>query len=331
MDVLVAEDDALVSLEEALAFIDGYDIHDQSLTETLAPVHSPPLDVYHQITPSELLTPKAVKPATTSNPKRAKPRRKSSESSSSQDENRPRSDEPEALRVHPLDCSNERELKFRHSENRRRNLKCNAEASILCGETSTASMSEKGSQKEFEELEAVVQRIFSESRSTFTTTAQAPAISCDVRIKHDAKRGKIVVEEASDILWKELTTYHDYPDKVLQYMQKFDELEHTVFVVAERMVLPTTKGCLFRDEGWMNVTQSESEPGVSVVELLVQFYMERDDRIDVSPENLSYAQNVVMGSLSNTFLRCFQAQQNALMEKAGPITAKALQKSSVIV
>lgn len=90
MDVLVVEDDNLVSLEKSLAFIDGCDFQGQSFTDDLmgnVSIHSTPLDVFSQITPSELLTPKASKvTVSTVTKKRSKPQRKLSEASSSQDE-----------------------------------------------------------------------------------------------------------------------------------------------------------------------------------------------------------------------------------------------------
>ncbi|KAL4145115.1 hypothetical protein PRNP1_012849 [Phytophthora ramorum] len=214
------------------------------------------------------------------------------------------------------------------------------------------------------ELEATVKRLYVESKSKFTRTNQCPAISCDMKIKHDARRGKLIefvtttpmscsVGEANEILWKELTTFREYPDKVykymkgtkpntheknfvlclrspsgvlelngLQYMEKFEEVDRTVFVAAERMLLPT-KGFKFRVECWMTVTPSTTDSSSSVVEIVVQLYIDRDDGLAASVQDISDAQNIVMGSLSNTFRKAFQAQQNALMEKAGRIKVPA--------
>lgn len=65
MEVLVAEDDA---------FIDGYEVTDQSLTETLAPS-----SLLGDITSADPVTPKAATVKRTAR-KRAKPQRKASES-----------------------------------------------------------------------------------------------------------------------------------------------------------------------------------------------------------------------------------------------------------
>jgi len=87
MDVLVAEDDNPVSLEEALAFIDACDVNGQVFPDALgimAPACSAAFDPLQQMTPAELLTPKAPTPQPKQ--KQATPRRKLSESSSQGDQ-----------------------------------------------------------------------------------------------------------------------------------------------------------------------------------------------------------------------------------------------------
>jgi hypothetical protein len=80
------------------------------------------------------------------------------------------------------------------------------------------------------ELEKRVQQMYQEADAKFKTSSQSPGISCDMRIKHDARRGKMVefvtttpmvcsVDEASDILWKELTMYREYPDKEYKFVR----------------------------------------------------------------------------------------------------------------
>lgn len=81
MEVLVAEDDVFMSLEEALAFIDGCEVQDQSPTETLVE-NGPRHSLSEVVTPAELLRVNS-KPTTR---RRPKPQRKTSESSSSSDD-----------------------------------------------------------------------------------------------------------------------------------------------------------------------------------------------------------------------------------------------------
>lgn len=59
----------------------------------------------------------------------------------------------------------------------------------------------------------------------------------------------------------------------LQYMQKFEEVDHTICAVAARMLHPT-KNLQFRDECWMTVTSSGPDSSASVVEIFLQLYME---------------------------------------------------------
>ncbi|KAL3670963.1 hypothetical protein V7S43_004148 [Phytophthora oleae] len=456
MDILVAEDDSLVSLEEALAFIDGCEISDNSFTQAL--VGGSPVDFF---TPSELLPAKPVDlkvPVSPAPKKRVKPQRKLSESSSSQDDKatkrrRVRSAassstrlqqrkraELQALREQAQELETQVELLKRNkflpgdvalepvddkslkknpanwhdaaieqykerlvSEKTNRRLKSilgnqervngalntllqkrsvlNGMDYVLSLQSGVGNLLSEASENEpvvdkrqhiLKELEELVQCIYKRYKARFTATTQAPAISCDMRVKHDDKRGKMIefvtttpmacsTDEATKILWKELTTYRDYPGKTykymkgtkpntheknfvmsvkspsgvielngLQFMQKFEDLDRTVFIVAEHMFLPT-KGLHFRDECWMTVTPSESGQSASVVEIFLQLYMERDDGLQVSSEDVAYAQNIVMGSLSNTFRKFFQAQQNALMEKAGRVTLPSASIPSIIV
>ncbi|OWY95596.1 hypothetical protein PHMEG_00034358 [Phytophthora megakarya] len=473
MDILVAEDDNLVSLEEALAFIDGCDSHDQNLTDTLAglvPMHNSPVDLFSQITPSELLSPKAaIKTKTTR--KRANTQRKFSESSSSQDEKstkkqRTRSAassstrlqqrkraELQALREQAQELETQVELLKKNkflpgdvvleldaemsaaddallvkeststppsnwhemaiaqykerlvSEKTNRRLKSilanqekvngalsgllqkrsvlngmdyvlsaqvGIENTLLSSENSKDEPLAEDNKAVLTELEERVQRLYKEFKSQFTATSQSLAITCDMKVKQDPIKGKMIEfitstpmscceEEASEIMWKELTMYRDYPYKTynymkgakpntheknfvmnvrspsgmvelngLQFMQRFEEEDRTVFIIAERMTLPA-KGAQFRDECWITVTPSESTPNTSVVEIFLKLYMDQDGKQESNPEDTAYAQNVVMSSLSNTFRKCFQTQQNMLMEKAGRVTMPCVPTHSIAV
>ncbi|KAJ8535107.1 hypothetical protein ON010_g13631 [Phytophthora cinnamomi] len=446
MEILVADDDAFVSLEEVLAFIDGCEAQDQAYRRPWpeAPCTS---------------TPVSARPATR---KRSKPQRTTSESSSSADTKpvkKPRTRsaassstrlqqrkraEIQALREQAQDLEAQVELlkknkflpadvalglaagqddgalvvgdviqkppanwhemaivQYRErlvSEKTNRRLKSilenqekvNGALSGLLQKRSVLnrhriselahvllmhrawSLADGDNSKEIlMELEELVQGLYKTWETKFHATTQSPAISCDMRIKQDAQRGKVVefitttplscsVQEASEILWKELTTYRDYPGKVykymkaskpnaheknfvmnarspsgmlelngLQYMQKFEEADRTVFVIAERMIL-ASKNFQFRDECWMTVNPSSAETNASVVEIYLELYMEHEDESQVSPEDFSYAQSSIIGSLGNAFRKFFQAQQNALMEKAGRIVLPTSSKVSVI-
>ncbi|KAF1788558.1 hypothetical protein GQ600_18388 [Phytophthora cactorum] len=435
----VPEDDTLVSLEEALAFIDGSDISDESLTDTL--IHCSPMELFSQITPSELSPPKA--PATTTR-KRFQAQRNLAESSSSQNEKstkkrrirsaassstrlqqRKRA-EIQALREqaqeleaqvellkknkflpgdvgleldgqptgdsgalvnqqkqpanwHEMAIAQYRERLWTSTEAlgaQRHGLRVLDESGmdtttlLSAGDSSDVRPSEVN-KNVVAELEQVVQRMYKEDKFQSKVNKPTPAISCDMRIKHDARRGKMVefvtttpmscsLEDATEIVWKELTTYREYPDKVykcvrdktnsqaknfvmslkspsgtlelngVQYMEKFEEMDQTIFAVAERMVLPT-KSIQYRDECWMTVAPSASDSSVSIVEIFLQLFMERDDGLVACPEDLAYAQNIVMGSLSNTLRKFFQAQQNALMEKAGRVIVAPIDAPGAIL
>ncbi|KAG7389672.1 hypothetical protein PHYPSEUDO_009833 [Phytophthora pseudosyringae] len=450
MDVLVADDDNLVSLEEALAFIDNCDINDYSLTDTL--LGAVP-EQFSQTTPSDQLPPTAPAPPTAR--KRAKPQRKLSESSSSQGEDstkkrRTRSAASSSTRLqqrkraeiqglreqaqeletqvellkktrfppgdavleldaqlsasddgalvakahapnwHELAIAQYKERLVSEKTNRRlKSILSNQEkvngalsgllqkrsvlqgmeyvlstkppldAPLLSSDDSGDAPSCGVTKKTLAELKQVAQRMHKQAKAN--KCKPSPAVSCDMRIKHDARRGKLIefvtttpmscsVEDATELVWKEFTTHHDFfPDRVykgmrcdkpntqaknfvmslrspsglleldgVQYIQKFEALDKTIFALAEWMFLPT-KSLQFQDECWMTVTPLGSN--ASVVEIFLQLYMERDDGVVASPQGLTHAQNIVMGSLSNTLRKICQAQQNTLMEKAGHIIA----------
>ncbi|KAG1692517.1 hypothetical protein DVH05_000257 [Phytophthora capsici] len=304
MDILVAEDDTLVSLEEALSFIDGCDINDQSFTQAL--IGSSPADFF---TPTELKSVELKAPAFPSPKKR---QQKLPESSSSQTNNptkkrRVRSDASSSTRLqqrkreelkmlreqaqelearvellktnkflrddvvvhgvesqkktlswHDIAIDEYKERLVSEKTNRRlKSILKNQEKvngalgtllqkrSVLNGMDyvfsspsgvgnllSVASENEPAAdvgEHIRKELEELVQSIYKRYKTNFKATTQTPAISCDMRVKRDAKRGKIVefvtttpmacgVEEAGEIVWKELTTYRDYPGKTYKYV-----------------------------------------------------------------------------------------------------------------
>ncbi|KAF4315855.1 hypothetical protein JM18_009066 [Phytophthora kernoviae] len=195
-----------------------------------------------------------------------------------------------------------------------------------------------GSKEVITELENAVQRLYQEFKNVNKTKKQTPAISCDMRIKHDARRGKIIefvtttpmtcsVDEASEILWKELTTYREHPDKVYKYMRGYKpNSQEKSFILTLRSPsgMLELNGLQFMQRfEEMDLTPSDAGSNTSLVEIFLQLYMERDDGLEASPDDIAYAQNIVMGSLSNTFRKTFQVQQNALMEKAGRVVVSS--------
>ncbi|RLN47542.1 hypothetical protein BBJ28_00002937 [Nothophytophthora sp. Chile5] len=210
------------------------------------------------------------------------------------------------------------------------------------------------------ELEKLVENLYLDSRTVFKSTLQPPAISCDMQIKQDSRRGKTIefvtttpmacsMQEASDIIWEELTIHREYPDKFYhfnrgsklnsqeksfvmtlrnasgvidvhgrQFMRKFEEKDRIVLVRADRMFL-STQGIQFRCQSWTVITPSESDPQASVVRTFLQLYMERVDGMSPRPEDIVHAQTLVMGSLSSKFRKFFQEHQNTLIEKGGLI------------
>ncbi|RLN86199.1 hypothetical protein BBJ28_00016087 [Nothophytophthora sp. Chile5] len=85
------------------------------------------------------------------------------------------------------------------------------------------------------ELEKLVENLYLDSRTVFESTQQPPAISCDMQIKQDSRRGKTIefvtttpmacsMHDASEIIWEELTTHREYPDKFYHFVSSRVEM-----------------------------------------------------------------------------------------------------------
>ncbi|RLN51347.1 hypothetical protein BBJ29_009044 [Phytophthora kernoviae] len=190
------------------------------------------------------------------------------------------------------------------------------ENSLLSTESPVGPPSTDGADSSNEvitELGNAVQRLYQEFKNIIEFVTTTP-MTCSV-------------DEASEILWKELTTYREHPDKVYKYMRGYKpNSQEKSFILTLRSPsgMLELNGLQFMQRfEEMDLTPSDAGSNTSLVEIFLQLYMERDDGLEASPDDIAYAQNIVMGSLSNTFRKTFQVQQNALMEKAGRVVVSS--------
>ncbi|ETI36631.1 hypothetical protein L914_16642 [Phytophthora nicotianae] len=101
----------------------------------------------------------------------------------------------------------------------------------------------------------------------------------------------------------------------VQLMQKFEDSNRIVFVRTDIMTL-TTEGLRFRDQTWTIITRSDSDPhNASVVRIYEKLFMECQEGFSARPEDMAYAQNVVLKSLSWKLHNCTRQLQDTLVEK----------------
>ncbi|KAG7377224.1 hypothetical protein PHYBOEH_000984 [Phytophthora boehmeriae] len=136
------------------------------------------------------------------------------------------------------------------------------------------------------------------------------------------------MEAAAEIAWKYLTIHRPCPEKWarcirgnqpnsieknwiltlqcqsyvkqvkgVQFLRKFEEPNRIVIVKADLMTL-TDEGLQFRDQCWTIITRSETNPNASVVRVCEQIFVARQDNCSARPEDVEYAQNVVLKNLN---------------------------------
>ncbi|RLN47541.1 hypothetical protein BBJ28_00002930 [Nothophytophthora sp. Chile5] len=173
--------------------------------------------------------------------------------------------------------------------------------------------------------------------------------------KHRGKTAEMIsttpmacpMEMAAALLWKDLNAHRQCPEKWTRYMvgskptslekhwvltlqcqsyvkqvngvqflRKYEEPNRIVFIKADLMTL-TTEGLQFRDQCWAIVTRSETDPlHASVVRVCEQIYMDCQEGFTARPEDLAYAQSVVLRNLSWKLKEHSQQLQDMLVDES---------------
>ncbi|KAG6947887.1 hypothetical protein JG687_00015815 [Phytophthora cactorum] len=154
------------------------------------------------------------------------------------------------------------------------------------------------------------------------------------------------IQEASAILWKDLKTVHEIPDKRYRYLRgskpnsleknfvmklrgqhhdiemngthfsrKFEEARRIVIAKADSVVLPT-QGLEFRSPSWTTITASEADPQhASVVRSYVRIYAEVQPNLSARPEDVKCARDFILNGLTKVMYGCAQKTQNELIQQ----------------
>ncbi|KAL3670953.1 hypothetical protein V7S43_004138 [Phytophthora oleae] len=100
----------------------------------------------------------------------------------------------------------------------------------------------------------------------------------------------------------------------IQLLQKFEEPNRIVLVKTDLMTL-TTEGLQFRNFSWTIITRSETNPQSSVVRIYEEIFLDCQQDFTARPEDITYAQNVVLKNLSWKLHDCTQKLQDALLQR----------------
>ncbi|RLN49697.1 hypothetical protein BBJ28_00005028 [Nothophytophthora sp. Chile5] len=181
-------------------------------------------------------------------------------------------------------------------------------------------------------LEEKVAKLYLDSGCVFKS-GPPPSTSSSMAIKHDKHRGKTAemilttpmacpMEMAAALIWKDLNVHRQCPEKWtryvngVQFLRKYEEPNRIVLIKSDLMTL-TTEGLQFRDQCWTIVTRSETDPlHASVVRVCEQIYMDCQEGFTARPEDLAYAQSVVLRNLSWKLKEHSQQLQDMLVEES---------------
>ncbi|EEY56442.1 uncharacterized protein PITG_09980 [Phytophthora infestans T30-4] len=138
------------------------------------------------------------------------------------------------------------------------------------------------------------------------------------------------IQEASALLWKDLKTIHEIPDKRYRYLRgsKPNSLEKN-FVMKLRgqhhdieingthfsRKFEEARRLEFRSPSWTTITASESDPQhASVVRSYLRIYAEVQPNLAARPEDVESARDFILNGLSKMMYGCAQKTQGELIQ-----------------
>ncbi|GMF39511.1 unnamed protein product [Phytophthora fragariaefolia] len=212
-----------------------------------------------------------------------------------------------------------------------------------------------------------VSRLYLDCESVFPKQ-HLPSFGCKMQCIGDKYRGRLMeivakapvccsIQQASDILWQELSTVRTYPDKVyryinsvgsnavaksfdmtlrsklgatavngLQVMKKFEETDRIVQVRAYELVLPT-KGLRLRGHAWTIISKSLNNPShESEVQFYLQLFMESESGFSAKDEDVKYIQDVGLSSWGLKMRSYSVWLQELVVERAASVSCTDVSK-----
>lgn len=110
----------------------------------------------------------------------------------------------------------------------------------------------------------------------------------------------------------------------LNYVRKHEDGDQTLISWADLMVLPTKSELHFRAEGLILLTPSQADPKQTLLRSFLKLYLDNNSAsLYVGPEDIAYAQDIVLGAMAAKIRMFWQSFQNMLIEEAGPASSDA--------
>ncbi|ETI41225.1 hypothetical protein L915_13203 [Phytophthora nicotianae] len=189
------------------------------------------------------------------------------------------------------------------------------------------------------------------SRSRFETNQHLVLVNNSVQCKYDERRKTKIIEfetttplnwslqEASSFLWTDFQSDRilgNKPDTLikkvvltmpsrkgtiaaekLHFLRKYQNEDEMVLTWADIMVLPTKRELQFRTEGIIVLSPSTTKPDQTTCRSFLKLYLDTND-IDyqLRPEDVAYAQDIVLGAMTMKLRLYWQSFQNMLIEGA---------------
>ncbi|KAL4165591.1 hypothetical protein KRP22_014301 [Phytophthora ramorum] len=180
-------------------------------------------------------------------------------------------------------------------------------------------------------LEELVVKMYLASGPLFESWSSS-SLGYSMQTKFDKQRGKIAEMKATTPVacpmetcgrkpksqeksWILSLKCQSYVKRVngLQLLQRFEEPNRIVLARTDLMTL-TTEGLQFRNKCITIITRSETDPQhASVVRIYEEIFMDPQEGFQARPEDVAYAQNIVLKHLSWKLHECSQRLQETLM------------------
>ncbi|KAG6572597.1 uncharacterized protein IUM83_17663 [Phytophthora cinnamomi] len=195
----------------------------------------------------------------------------------------------------------------------------------------------------------------SEVSRIFRLNQDSPSLSTSMECKYDERRQAKVIEfesttplacslkDANSFVWREFAadrTPGTKPNTLLKktvvtmssrngpiqaeklnFVRKYEERDQTLVCWADIMVLPTKSELHFRTEGIVLLTPSTADPKQTLSRSYLKLYLDSNDAIvPLRPEDIAYAQDIVLGAMAMKIRMFWQSFQNMQIEESGRVT-----------
>ncbi|KAG7389674.1 hypothetical protein PHYPSEUDO_009835 [Phytophthora pseudosyringae] len=201
------------------------------------------------------------------------------------------------------------------------------------------------------QLENTAEHLCLLSRSRLEMEQQPVLVNTSMQTKYDERRKMKIIEfetttplncplqVASNFLWRDFQsdrTLGVKPDTLvkkamltmpsckgsitaekLHFVRKYQDADRTLLTWADIMVLPAKRDFQFRTEGMILLAPSRTNPEQTVSRSYLKLYLDtKDGDRELRPEDVAYAQDIVLGAMAMKLRLYWQSFQNMMIEGA---------------